>query len=148
MKQLPAEITDMIIDFVGESTIPLLWHRDLGSCAAVCRNLIPRSRSLQFKTLDFSRYHSEDHLNQFFDIISSTHATITSHVLRIALDVSGQHLSPDELERFGSLQALHTIILVGECLDADPVPADEIPVDIIVAVLIQSRDLGAPPYPL
>ncbi|KZP12471.1 hypothetical protein FIBSPDRAFT_898222 [Athelia psychrophila] len=118
MKQLPAEITDMIIDFVGESTIPLLWHR-----------------SLQFKTLDFARYHSQDHLDQFFDIISSTHATITSHVLRIALDVSGSHLSPDQLERFVSLQALHTIILVGECLDGDPVMADDIPVDTIVTVL-------------
>lgn len=75
--------------------------RALGNCAAVCKRWVPRSRSLQWGSLDFSDFRSLDFLRSLLALASSSHATITPHIKRFTVplvegvETSDEHRLPN-----------------------------------------------------
>lgn len=119
--------------------------RDLGVCAAVCKDWTPRSRSIQFKSLDLSAPSSPNRLERFFRLLSSPQATIPLHVLQIAMPLvlydtdihDDLMIDGTMMRRLAPLRALQSVIFKGD---------DEIePVDIdpgtIVAIIDTLRSL-------
>lgn len=97
--------------------------RDLGTCAAVCRNWVPRSRSLQFKTINFGPPWTVDRLHRFLDLLPSAHVTIIPHVLEItvAFEVHRWELWDEAIiQRLASLRALQSVIFTEALVPQTP----------------------------
>lgn len=112
--------------------------RTLGSCAAVCRRWLPRSRSLQWEVLDFSDLKTYARVHRLFRLASSVHATIVPHIKRICLQLfEGNDINDDHVDSDGNypgltqtfrevraLKALQSIVIIAPLvskIDADTV---------------------------
>lgn len=95
--------------------------RDLGACAAVCRNWVARSRCLQFKSLDVSTL---DGLKRLLDLARAPRATLAPYVKRIEITFAANSLEyPDHdvIKHLPSLHALHALVV--KDVDVPPIPA-------------------------
>lgn len=94
------------------------------TCAAVCKDWLYRSRSIQFKSLDFTPRHTWNRLSLLMDLLSSPHATIAPHVRQIVVPLHGNDwLIP--FARIGQLHALRSVILHSlDCISL--IPAKEV----------------------
>lgn len=84
--------------------------RDLGSCAAACRNWVPRSRSKQFNAV---RVSTVDRLPIFLDLVEASNATITPYIQRIELSFEAEPSAYSDnatMKRLTSLYALQAVI--------------------------------------
>lgn len=89
--------------------------RELATCAMVCQSWARRSRSRQFKLLDFSSDGQHTVLSRFLDLISSPHTTIAPHVHHVTLVFAGgEHSIPAPMfMHITYLRALRSIYLGG-----------------------------------
>ncbi|KZP02912.1 hypothetical protein FIBSPDRAFT_905427 [Athelia psychrophila] len=116
---------DPSLQIDSQEPIPLLqFDRDLVTCAAVCKDWLYRSRSIQFKSLDFTPRHTWNRLSLLMDLLSSPHATIAPHVRQIVVPLHGNDwLIP--FARIGQLHALRSVILHSlDCISL--IPAKEV----------------------
>lgn len=101
----------------------------------VCRDWVPRSRSHQFKSLDFTKRPLRNGLLPFLDLLTSPHTTIGPRVRHITLEfyVELKEIPKSVFMRISALSALQSIALRGITY-YDPTQADDI-TTVLVTVL-------------